>query len=114
LRQDAAVEVVKLIFKYMSDNINKWVARYEISSSGKKASYGREPGLSIGGKFETEEEAISEFKEGLNEHVTIIISCIQSLANNKALKIRLRKYKCEDALNILLQLEQMIKSLPEL
>ena len=97
------------------DNITKeWYAYYSCSPSGERASYVEEPIKKSCYHQMTEVEAHLAFTNGLIDHVRMIISRVSALSNNKQLKKRLQKYNCLDALNTLLQIEQMIKELPKL
>jgi len=106
----------------MEENKNVlWWTYYSFNIGKTKAYSVLEPKMSNRGYpvdnrtwFATKQEAEIEFRKRLISHTSSIISSIKNMALNETLKKRLRKYKANDALEALIKLESLLRSLPEL
>lgn len=100
----------------MSNAFHKtWRYSYGSSPTGIKASRVQEPyeGTKYGNKgmCATFDDAFDGFGKALEEHVNVIINNIKKYSNNKTLKTRLKKYKRDQALHMLEDIEKMVSEL---
>ena len=89
-----------------------WYSRYECSYTGSKATTVIEP-------YQTQysdlsrEDAYKQFSQGLDEHVRYILAHLKTFAENKSLIKRLQKYNNKEGLQILLEVHQILNTLPK-
>ena len=95
----------------MIDSSWKWESDYDYAYNGLKCISNREPSQKKWGTL-TEEEAITKYKQGLNNHTAHILIELKQYFKNEALKARLIKYNCTPALDALMKTEYLISQIP--